>query len=75
MLTCCQILLQIGKATTKAGSVLAQVAVHGGKEVSCVTAPSCDICTTLLWPWPAELLCAAWYFRLRPGVVSCNAVC
>ena len=48
VLTCCQIVLQIGKATTKAGSVLAQVAVHGGREVSCATAPSRDIGTTLL---------------------------
>ena len=56
MLTCCQTVLQIGKATTKARSVLAQVAVHGGKEVSCVTAPFCDICMTLLRSWPAELL-------------------
>lgn len=48
VLTCCQILLQIGKATTKTGSVLAQVAVHGGKEVSCVTTP----------PFPFARLCS-----------------
>ena len=69
MLTCCQTLLQIGKATTKTGAVLAQVAVHGGREVS-----NFSLCTTLLWTYPPELLRGAWQFELWPGVVICSAL-